>query len=145
MSFRVFIGTAELSLSPPSGNSCSERGRKIGWFFFLALSKKVERQLKPAVECMISIPMTLGYSAFCTIWKQETVVQRTKEPTEKPSPHIALALTLASSILEYRAEPVHCCHLIPTSPLPLSRKDLSGHYSKCTQSSEILVHSVSSC
>jgi len=53
----------------------------------LALSEKVEWQPKPAVECMILIPMTFGCYAFYTISKQETVVKRTKEPTEKQSPH----------------------------------------------------------
>lgn len=70
MSFRVFIGTAELSLSPPSGNSCSERGRKIGWFFFFSF--KQEGREATETSCRMHDIDTHDFGIFCILYYLET-------------------------------------------------------------------------
>lgn len=117
----------------PSGNSCSERGKKI-----LALSKKREWQPKPAAECRILIPMTFGYYAFYTTQKQETLVKRTKEPIDKQSPHSHFCPSMSLQQLETPVRSINCSHLIPVSPLLFC-----GNYSKWIQSNAILLCSSS--
>lgn len=68
MSFYVFIGIAEFSLSSPSGNSCSERGREKKKIFGF----KQEGRLATKTSCRMQDTDTHDFCILCILYYSET-------------------------------------------------------------------------